>query len=319
MDYPSSRADRDRWVLAQRGPRGVHDARRHGGWLWETEAGPGHAVRRSLTLFLTNRECPWRCVFCDLWKHTLPDAVRPGDIPHQIRTALHEAGSAPEQVKLYNAGSFFDDGAIPPEDDALIAALVGTAQCVVVESHPRRVGDRTWRLRDLLRSSGGAELEVAMGLETAHPEVLERLNKGVTLDDFSRAAAQLRREGIRMRAFVLIQPPFEDPELAVSWAVRSAAFAFDQGIARVALIPVRGGNGAMEQLRAGGHWSPPGWPAVEAAMDQCLQLNRGWVDVDSWDLDRLPACPECGQARRERLQRMSQVQRSEPPVACSRC
>ena len=34
-----------------------------------------------------------------------------------------------------------------------------------------------------------AELEVAMGLETAHPEVLAGLNKRMTLDQFSNAAA----------------------------------------------------------------------------------------------------------------------------------
>ena len=31
------------------------------------------------------------------------------------------------------------------------------------------------------------QLEVALGLETVHPEVLARLNKQMTLDDFARA------------------------------------------------------------------------------------------------------------------------------------
>ena len=60
-----------------------------------------------------------------------------------------------------------------------------------------------------------------MGLETAHPEVLRRLNKGMTLDDFSRAADFLRRNGIGVRAFLLLRPPYLDEAEGVEWAKRS--------------------------------------------------------------------------------------------------
>ena len=78
------------------------------------------------TLFLTGRECPWRCVMCDLWRDTLETDTPPGAIPHQIelRCAWHARGAPGRcraDVKLYNAGSFFDDRAVPPDDDAAIA------------------------------------------------------------------------------------------------------------------------------------------------------------------------------------------------------
>ena len=37
-------------------------------------------------------------------------------------------------------------------------------------------------------------LEIAMGLETVHPEVLRRLNKRMTLDDFERATTFLLQQ-----------------------------------------------------------------------------------------------------------------------------
>ena len=80
-------------------------------------------------------------------------------------------------LKLYNAGSFFDPRAIPPEEYPAIARLAAPFRRTIVECHPALVGPRCLAFRDLL----SGRLEVAMGLETAHPEVLERLNKRMTL------------------------------------------------------------------------------------------------------------------------------------------
>src|SRR5262249_53542117 len=154
----------------------------------------------------------WRCLMCDLWKNTLSQSVPRGAISAQIAYALKELAarrfdqtreeghpSALAQLKLYNSGSFFDSAAIPLEDYPEIAETVSFAKNVIVESHPRLVGDRALRLQNLLAGS----LEVAMGLETIHPEILPRLNKNFTLDHFVTAAEFLCKAGIAMRAFVL--------------------------------------------------------------------------------------------------------------------
>ena len=87
------------------------------------------------------------------------------------------------QVKLYNAGSFFDPKAIPPEDYAEIAAAVSGFGRVVVESHPALIGERCLTLKKLLNSC----LEVAIGLETVHAAVLQKLNKRFTVASFRRS------------------------------------------------------------------------------------------------------------------------------------
>jgi hypothetical protein len=98
-------------------------------------------------------------------------------------------------------------------------------------------------LRDLLSGS----LEVALGLETAHPEVLEKLNKKFDLAQFARAAEFLAAERIALRVFLLVNPPFLDERAGLEWAVKSAEFAFACGAGAVALLPTRTGNGAMER------------------------------------------------------------------------
>ncbi|HUJ45369.1 MAG TPA: hypothetical protein VLW52_17365, partial [Opitutaceae bacterium] len=173
--YPTR--GRSAWILAQRPPRpAAPDPYAPHGVFLEKERLASGAVVDSGVVLLTNRECPWRCLMCDLWKDTTRDSVPAGAIPRQVDVAVRawtEAGMQPAQVKLYNSGSFFDPAAIPPADYAPVARRLAFAQNVVVESHPLLVGERARELRDLLSGS----LEVALGLETAHPEVLRKLNK----------------------------------------------------------------------------------------------------------------------------------------------
>jgi archaeosine synthase beta-subunit len=311
--YPETARDRDRWILSQRGGRNPVDPTRPYAFLVEPERTANGEVVPVATVFLTNRECPWRCLMCDLWRNTLMESVPPGTIPAQIEVAVASLPPA-RQIKLYNSGSFFDSRAIPPEDFPAIAGLVRPFECVIVECHPVLVGDPVLRFRDLL----GGELEVAMGLETVHPEVLPRLNKRMTLDQFSRAADFLRQHEIALRVFILVKPPFLDEAQALEWARRSVDFAFDRGATIASLIPTRFGNGALEALAASGEFSPPRLATLESAMDYGLGLQRGRVFADLWDLEKFSNCAACLPARRARLERMNLSQQTEPRVICNR-
>jgi hypothetical protein len=164
-----------------------------------------------------------------------------------------------------------------------------------------------------------SRLEVAMGLETAHPEVLAKLNKRVTLEQFAAAAAFLKRAGIALRVFVLVKPPFMNEGEALEWAVRSTQFAFDCGAEVVSLIPTRSGNGALEALAAQGQFAPPRLATLEAALERGLALKRGRVFADTWDLVKFSDCSKCFAVRRERLEQMNLGQQGLPPIRCEHC
>ena len=251
---------------------------------------------------------------CDLWKNTLTQPAPPGAIPAQIRGALATLPPA-RHIKLYNAGSFFDAQAIRPEEDAEIALLVRPFERVIVESHPALVGERCLRLRDRL----AGRLEVALGLETIHPEILPRLNKRMSVDDFQRGAAFLRDAGIAMRAFVLVGLPWLPAAEAVDWAGRSTHFAFACGAAAVSLIPTRAGNGALDALSASGDFAEPGLESLESALDFGIQLGRGRVFADLWDLERFSRCAACLPARAARLRETNLRQVVRPRLACADC
>lgn len=301
----------DAWILAQRPAKPRNDPWKPGGWLVEKEPLPNGCVVDVGTVFLTNRECPFHCLMCDLWRYTTDHRVPDGAIPRQISEGLRHLGPV-KHLKLYNAGNFFDAQAIPPKELPVIAELLADFDRVIVECHPRLVGSRCL---DFSRRLHG-RLEIAVGLETTHPEILQCLNKRMTLDDFRRAADLLKRHDCGLRVFVLSSLPFLTPEQSICWAIKSIKFAFDCGADIVSVIPTRVGNGAMDRLQAEGRFSLPTLDDLEGIFETALLTRRGTVLLDLWDASTLAHCSQCGPARLRRLERMNLSQTVEPPVIC---
>jgi archaeosine synthase beta-subunit len=376
--YPSGDLERGRWILNQRPPRETLDPQKPHAFFVEDEAAASGEVIPVATIFLTNRECPWRCVMCDLWRNTLTTSVPPGAIPAQIDFALSQLSAArglqlgappavvaggdfgqqraktdlipdspswtsnpgasradfarlpaaagadfasehltpvPRALKLYNSGSFFDARAIPVEDHQAIAERTNNFVRLIVENHPALTDEKILRFRDRLR----CRLEIAMGLETVHPEILPRLNKRMTLEQFSIAANFLRAHDIDLRVFILVQPPFMQPSEALQWTERSLDFAFDCGATAATLIPTRGGHGAMETLAASGDFSPPNIATLEAAISYGLRLKRGRVFADLWDAKTMSGCHHCRVSRIARLREINLAQVDQAPQHCDVC
>jgi radical SAM enzyme (TIGR01210 family) len=225
---------------------------------------------------------------CDLWKNTTEAAVDAADIVAQVEAGLAQTGPG-RAVKLYNSGSWFDSKAVPIEAYEPVARLVAGFERVIVESHCAFLGERAEQFLMLLRRyNPDVVLEVAIGLETVHPELLERLNKRVTTADFVAAAEWLHMRGMALRAFVLLRPPFLTEDEGLEWAKRTIELAMSVGSTFTALIPVRGGNGAMDVLRAAGDWAPPSLASLEAGLrhglEKTARLPHQRVTADIWDI-----------------------------------
>lgn len=326
-------------VRALRPPKPVLDPSRPQGVTVELERAPGGELRSSATVFLTGAECPFTCVFCDLWRYTTSGPTPEGALPAQLRSALkslpgllNKAGlDRCDRLKLYNASNFFEPRAVPEADLEPIARLADGFERVVVECHPRLVDGRVRRFADRLEG----RLEVAMGLETVHPQALPRLGKQLTLEQFDRAARRLLADGVDLRAFALVGVPFVPAEEQAQWAAASVRHAAAAGARSVALIPVRGGNGELERLERLGEFQPPDLALVEESLALGLEevaasrrgVSRGSEDprhmaavqVDPWDLGRVASA--CGSCRASRIQAIREMNRAGEPrrTACDDC
>lgn len=302
----------DKWILSHRGTKNKVDPFKPYGWLVEKERQISGEIEDTATIFLTNMECPFHCLMCDLWKNTTDRPIPVGAIPAQIEWALAQMPKV-RHLKLYNSGSFFDDRAIPVMDYPKIALQLKDFETVIVESHPKFIDDRCLQFRDMLQ----AELQIAIGLETVHPELLRKLNKHVTTDDFRNSVQFLTRNQIRTRAFILLRPPYLSESEGILWAQKSIDFAFSVGVECCIIIPVRAGNGAMEELMKRGDFHLPQIESMETVLRYGINLKSGRVFADTWDLGLFSTCPECLEARIDRINTMNLNQKIVFGEKCS--
>ena len=303
-----------RWILSKRPPKNQIDSKRPYAFFVEKERTAAGGVEDVATIFLTNRECPFHCLMCDLWRNTTDAQVADGEILEQIQWASERLIPV-KHAKLYNSGNFFDAQAIPPADIPQIAEFFSSYRSLLIENHPRLVDRRCLEFQD----KTAADLQVAMGLETVHPKVLEKLNKQMTLTDFKRAAHFLTKHNILVRAFILLKPPFLSESEGVKWARHSLEFAFEAGVECCVIIPTRAGNGALDSLQKIGMFSPPMIQSLEESVEYGVQLKAGRVFADLWDIEKFASCIDCCSQRVQRLSTINLTQKIPPPVRCARC
>jgi radical SAM enzyme (TIGR01210 family) len=302
----------DKWIVSCRGNKNSVDPQKPYAWIVEKERSHSGTIEDVATIFLTNRECPFHCLMCDLWKNTTDISVPEGAIPAQIEWALNNMPEA-KNLKLYNSGSFFDKKAIPEKDYQKIASLISSFDTVIVESHPVFINNDCIRFRDMIKS----DLQIAIGLETVNIEILKQLNKRMTPGDFAGSVNFLLEHDIFTRAFILLRPPFVSESEGVFWAERSIDFAFNAGVECCIIIPVRAGNGAMDQLMEKGIFAMPDIRSLEMVLEYGIEQQAGRVFADVWDLKLFSKCDRCLNERINRLTEMNLGQKLISPIKCT--
>jgi len=175
----------------------------------------------SLTVLLTTKGCYWArrdgCTMCGYIADANPDA-QSADIQKQLFEVLAQYGTAFKIVKLFTSGSFLDQEELPIDArDAILSALADTPK-VIVESRPEFVTSEI--CGDVVRSN--RHVEIAIGLETSNDDIRDScINKGFTFRDFVRASKVAHSDGLTVKAYLLLKPPFLTEVEALENAIQS--------------------------------------------------------------------------------------------------
>lgn len=138
----------------------------------------------------------------------------------------------------------------------------------------------------------------------------------MTPEDFSKSVKFLTKHDILTRAFILLKPPLLSETEGIFWAERSIDFAFSSGVECCTIIPVRAGNGAMDQLMEKGLFTLPGIHSLEAVLEYGIRLDSGRVFADTWDLNLFSSCNKCINERIARLTEINLIQEITEAVKC---
>lgn len=227
---------------------------------------------------MAGRDCPWhQCTFCS-WTTLWP----------RFRTVSPErlADEMSFLVRRYGARNLFDDTGTLPGG--------GWLERLTSEMIARRLPDDivfdcnfrfdqiTPRLAERMKRAGFRKLLV--GLESANPDTLIRLRKGVTRERIEEGAAIASRAGLQLQITVMVGYPWETREDALT----TLRFARD-------LLY----RGHAHHLQATVITPYPGTPLYQECRDQ------GWFRVGPEDWDRFdmtePVCDVPGVEPEEML------------------
>jgi radical SAM superfamily enzyme YgiQ (UPF0313 family) len=178
-------------------------------------------------ILLTSRGCPFHCLFC--LTPTIPGGLR----RHSVDRVLDEI----ELVARHGSGRlWFADPNFCASPDRVVEILEGILRREVrvtmwIELRADMVSGE---LVPLMRRAGVER--VAMGLESASPRVLERVNKAIDPGRVATAASELLAAGIDVELFSQYALPGE----RVDDALHTLRFVTDCGVA------IRGNSNAQQ-------------------------------------------------------------------------
>jgi archaeosine synthase len=224
------------------------------------------------TLILNYGKCRWgSCLFCGYGKQTgkKPDAT---ELKKEFDRFFNNLKPDTDAVKVFGSGSFLDERQIPAEARRyFIQKCVNhNIKEVTIESRPEFIS------KEKLGEFDEVNLTVAIGLETADDELLEKLYKGFTRLDYENAVKVIREVGAKVRTYLLVNPPYvEDIRKNLDESVEYALQHSDS-IVLINLLPHR--DAPLFRQWIAGEWS---------FLDQTQfnEMTAGWKDDPRVELD----------------------------------
>ncbi|MDH3365853.1 MAG: archaeosine biosynthesis radical SAM protein RaSEA [Thermoplasmata archaeon] len=175
-------------------------------------------------------------------------------------------------LKLYTSGSFLDEREIPADvRNHVLTWCKDRDSRLLFESRTEFV---TEEMMDAVNGIHD-DLEIAVGLESSNDKVLKyAINKNMTVADYDNAADIIKKAGAKLRAYVLLKPPFLTEAEAIEDAIATAKHAALKSDT-ISINPVNIQRGTLVE-RLWKNWAyraPWLWSVVEV-LNSCADVDR---------------------------------------------
>lgn len=216
-------------------------------------------------IILPTTGCRWGrvegCIMCG-YVYDAAREISQEQIVKEFERVLGELGDI-EYLKIFTSGSFLDTKELSIDAmREILSQVPENIKRLQVESRPEFITEQILTdIRDVL----GAELEIGIGLETANDRIRDSINKGFSFDDFEKAAKLCNKHDVKVKAYLLLKPPFLTEREALYDAKDSILKAQKAGADRVSVNPLNIQRGTLvEKLWQRREYRPPWlWTVVE--------------------------------------------------------
>ncbi len=226
---------------------------------------------KTLTVIFKSAGCRWGkaggCTMCGYVYDCASEPPTLEDYKAQLAKAMKKSEEFPEfMLKIFTSGSFLDDQEVPVEArDVILETLAADPRIVkvLVETRPNYVSEEN--IRACLEILDKKPFELAFGLETSSDRIRkDSINKGFTFRDFTRASEIAKKNGVTVKAYLMLKPLFLSEKQAMEDILRSIddAAPYSDTVS-INLCNVQKGT-LVESLWEKGQYRPPWlWSIVE--------------------------------------------------------
>lgn len=272
--------------------------------LWKEKDIVDGAISDAMVVIMRTRGCIWAktggCTMCGYRSASL-DGVRSEDLLKQLDQALSKYRGEPF-VKIYTSGSFLDGNEIPADVRQRILDSFSGCRRILLESRPEFVTQEV--LSSLPRT-----VTIALGMETSDPEVMETsVRKGFTPEQSKAAGELVKRNGLKVRTYLLLKPLFMQEGASIESTVRSARFAAPFSD-EISINPVNVQRGTfVERIWKRGDYRPPWiWSLIEVMKQLSGTIDSRIMSSPSGggSMRGVHNCGECDQSALKAIERFS--------------
>lgn len=210
-------------------------------------------------------------------------------------------GQKPNQMAIYNGGSFFNDNEVPFSIQSYLMKKISkkypTIKSILVESRPEYIDPgHINNLKSLLGEK--CSLFVGFGLECQSDNIRNIcINKGFKRSDYEKAVKALKDINVKVLTYCFLKPILTTEREAIKEAIATIKYAFSKGSDLVALQSAFIQEGTvMYKFYKIGKFTPPWlWSIISVVKEG---YKYGPIHIGSFHDEPAPIavpynCPKC--------------------------